>query len=160
MSLMAEETLIDELEQFRPFLGKTFKGEFSTSTSDNPQFDVQHWERILNGTSIRIMHSLNDGYYGGETILFWDSKEEIVSYFYFTTAGFYTRGTMEIDNGKYTGHEYVEGNSQGITEVKSISEFMVDGSVKATSLYLQNGEWVKGHEIIYQEDPEARLIFK
>lgn len=159
-NVVAEESLIPQLEQFKPFLEKKFKGEMSTSTAEKKQFDVQQWERILNGTAIRIMHSLNDGMYGGETILFWDTENEIITYYYFTTAGFFTHGTMTVENEKYIGHEYVEGNAQDITEVKSISEFMEDGSIKATSLYLKNGEWVKGHEIIYKEEADAELIFK
>ncbi|MBN2056220.1 hypothetical protein JW905_14945 [bacterium] len=39
---------------------------------DNPKYDVSRWERALNGPAIRILHSVNDSYYSGETLLFWD----------------------------------------------------------------------------------------
>ena len=63
MTLSATEYLIPELEPLRFYLNTTWVGEFVGS--EKPTFDVQNWERILNGTSIRIMHSLNDGEYGG-----------------------------------------------------------------------------------------------
>jgi hypothetical protein len=29
-------------------------------------FDVSHWERAMNGRAIRMLHSVNDGEYGGD----------------------------------------------------------------------------------------------
>jgi hypothetical protein len=52
------------LKVFEPYIGKTYKGEFSESTPEKPVFDVQYWERILNGNGIKITHSVNDGEYG------------------------------------------------------------------------------------------------
>lgn len=41
--LSAQETLIEELESFRPFLSKTFKGEMAESTPDKPVIDIAKW---------------------------------------------------------------------------------------------------------------------
>ena len=40
--------LSEYLKPFKPYIGKTFKGEFSTSTKEQPVFDISYWERILN----------------------------------------------------------------------------------------------------------------
>ena len=73
----AEKASLDEhLEPFRPFLGKTWKGHFKNSTPEKPQVDVARWERALNGNAIRVLHSINDGAYGGESIIVWDEKKK------------------------------------------------------------------------------------
>lgn len=51
----------EHLKPLLPFVGKTWKSEFPSSTPEKPVYDVQHWELILNGQAIRIMHSVNDG---------------------------------------------------------------------------------------------------
>ena len=150
----------EHLKPLLPFIGKTWKGEFPGSATDKPVFDVQHWELILNGQAIRIMHSVSDGVYGGETIVMWDKEKEQLSYFYFTTAGFYTQGTFSFDGSKWIGHEYVAGNKDGITEVKSSGEILPDGRFHSKSQYLKNGQWVDGHEFYYVEDPSAKVVFK
>jgi len=64
----AEKPSLDEhLEPFRPVLGKTWKGHFKNSTPEKPQVDVARWERALNGKAIPVLHSINDGVYGGES---------------------------------------------------------------------------------------------
>lgn len=153
--------LINEhLKPLSPFIGKTWRGEFVNSTLENPTVDVQKWELILNGQAIRIMHSLNNGEYGGETIVMWDKEEEKLKFFYFTTAGFFTQGTFSMDGNKFVSHEYVTGNKNGITEVKGSGEILEDGRLHSKSQYLKNGKWIDGHEIYYVEDASAKLIFK
>jgi len=154
-----ERKLIKELELLEPFVGKTFRGIMGDPNGEH-SIDVQSWERILNGTSIRIMHSVDDGAYGGETILYWDKTEARITYYYFTTAGFITHGYMLVEEGKYIAFEKVEGNEQGITEVKSISVLNEDGSLTATSEYFKNGAWIEGHKIEYTLDMTAELKFK
>jgi len=150
----------EHLKPLLPFIGKTWRGEFPNSTAEKPVFDVQHWELILNGQAIRVMHSVNEGAYGGETIVMWDKEKEQLIYFYFTTAGFYTQGSFSFDGKKYVSHEYVTGNNEGITEVKATGEILPDGRLHSKSQYLKQGEWVDGHEFYYVEAPEAKVIFK
>lgn len=163
-ALLAQETqkteLSDQLKAFAPFVGKTWKGQFQDTTSEKPAFDVARWERALNGQAIRILHSVNEGEYGGESIVFYDKVQEKIRYYYFTTAGFYTNGSMSFEGEKLISYEEVSGNQNGITAVKSITEFLPEGKLKGSSQYLQNGEWVPGHVIIYQEAPKAEVIFK
>jgi len=159
--LAAEKASLDEhLEPLRPFLGKTWKGHFKDSTPEKPQVDVARWERALNGKAVRILHSVNDGVYGGESIIVWDDKKKGLVYYYFNTAGFYTTGTITFSEGKYTSHETVTGNADGVTEVKATSEVSADGTMHSKSEYLKDGKWVPGHEVIYKEDPKAEVVFK
>ncbi len=136
----AQDDLAEPLKAFKPFIGKTWKGEFANSTPEKPIFDVSRWERALNGQAIRILHSVNNGEYGGETIIFWDKQKASLAFYYFTTAGFFTTGPMKFEDGKMVSHEYVTGNQDGITEVKSIGTITADGKLHSKSQYLQNGK--------------------
>lgn len=152
--------LDEALRPFAPLVGKTWKGEFKNSTPEKPLFDVTRWERALNGKAVRVMHSVNDGVYGGETIITWDAKKNTLVYSYFTTAGFRTEGTMKYQDGEWTGHEVVLGAAGGITEVKSTSKLLPDGRLRVTAEYLKDGKWGVGREIHYKESPDAKVVFK
>jgi hypothetical protein len=148
------------LQDLAPYVGKTFQGEFTDAVSGKKSVDVQVWEEMLGGKAIRITHSLNEGQYGGESIVFWDGKIEQVAFYYFTTAGFFTHGTMKLEDGAFTAVEKVEGGAGGITEVRSSSTRLEDGRLHMKSEYLKDGQWTPGHEIFYEENPEAELIFQ
>jgi hypothetical protein len=156
----AQDNLAENLKILKPFLGKTWKGEFKNSTKEKPIIDVARWERALNGNAVRVLHSINNGEYGGESIIFWDDEKKSLVYYYFTTAGFFTNGTMTVENGKYLSHEYVKGNQDGVTEVKGSGEITADGKMITTSQYLQNGKWVEGHAATYVEEATAQVVFK
>jgi hypothetical protein len=155
-----QPSLDSHLERLQPLLGKTWKGAFVNAKQEKPTVDVMKWERILNGKAVRILHSINDGVYGGETIIRWDNEKQAVTYFYFSTAGFMTTGTMEFRDGKVITRELVAGSSEGITEVRGESELRADGSFHVKTEYLKKGEWVPGHEVNYKEDAGAVLVFR
>ena len=160
-AIAAEELPLNaHLEPLRPLLEKTWKGTFKDSKPDKPTVDVQRWERALNGQAIRILHSINDGAYGGETLLIWDEPRKIISFYYFTTGGFMTTGTLEPRGGKFITHEDVKGDANGVTEVRSTSEILPDGMFHVKAEYLKNGEWTPGHEVTYQEAPGSKVVFK
>lgn len=159
-SLFGQVELNEHLKTFEPYLNKTMKGELNPGDGGEVKYDISRFEAILNGQAIRAMHSVNDGDYGGETIIMWDKEKESLVFYYFTTAGFYTSGTLSVEENKYTAVEKVVGNENGITEVKSTSEIREDGTVKVESSYLKNGEWVKGHSVVYHESPESEIKFK
>jgi hypothetical protein len=152
--------LNENLEKFRPLLGKTWRGEFKNSTPEKPMVDVARWERALNGQAIRIIHSINQGVYGGETIILWSPEKKSLVYTYFTTAGFQTTGTMTWTGSKYTSLEKVTGDAQGVTEVRASGELRPDGTLVTSSEYLKNGKWEPGHSVVYREDPKAEVVFK
>lgn len=153
-------SLHEHLEVFRPFLGKTWRGEFKNSKPDKPTIDVARWERALNGKAIRLLHSVNDGAYGGESIIRWDKEAKQLVYFYFTTAGFMTSGTMTVTDGKVVAHEKVTGDANGITEVRSTTELRPDGTMLTKAEYLKNGKPVSDREVLYKEDPKVEVKFK
>ena len=160
-SLAADTPTLDvHLEALRPLLEKTWKGEFKNSTPDKPTVDVARWERALNGRAVRILHSINDGVYGGEMMILWNETKQQLDYFYFTTAGFTTTGTMQVTPNGFTTHEVVNGSSGGTTEVRATSELHPDGTLHVKSEYLKNGKWGPGHEVTYHQDPAAKVVFK
>jgi hypothetical protein len=152
--------LESQLEPLRPLLDKTWKGVFKNSTPDKPMVDVMRWERALNGKAVRVLHSVNDGAYGGETLFTWDEKKQTVTYHYFTTAGFMTVGTVSFKDGKLITHEMVSGNASGVTEVRGTSELLPDGTFRVKTEHLKEGQWQSGREVTYQETPAAKIVFK
>tara|TARA_A100001037_G_scaffold91485_1_gene82889 strand:- start:917 stop:1453 length:537 start_codon:yes stop_codon:yes gene_type:complete len=155
-----QNVLSENLKPFQAFISKTFKGEFANSTPEKPVYDISRWERALNGNAIRIMHSVNNGEYGGESIVMWDTKKESLVSWYFTTAGFYTQATLYFEDEKLISIEDVTGNENGITQVKAIIEFLPDGQLLNSAMYLMNGNWVDGHKIHYNETPDAQVVFR
>ena len=155
-----QPSLNPHLEPLRPLLGKTWKGTFGGPKADKPTVDVARWERALNGQAVRLLHSINQGVYGGETLLVWNEKSQTVEYFYFTTAGYMTTGTMKVSGGKIETHEQVKGDAGGVTEVRSTNEIRPDGSFHVRAEYLKNGQWTLGHEVTYHEDPTAEVVFR
>lgn len=160
----AQETTIlhPQLEVFRPYLGQYWQGNLTQPGTDKPVIDRSHWSRALNGQAIKTVHSINDGEYGGESFIFWDDTRKSLAYYYFTTAGFYTHGTMEFNpqSGEITALENVANNQNGITQVKSYSKIMPDGSLQVRSSYLQNEQWVDGHSAVYQPVAAQQILFK
>jgi hypothetical protein len=155
-----QATLNPHLEPLRPLLGKTWKGTFDGSKPEKPTVDVARWERALNGQAVRMLHSINQGVYGGETLFVWNDKSQSVEYFYFTTAGFMTTGVMEVKNGKIETREQVKGEASGVTEVRGTSEILAEGKFHVKAEYLKNGQWTLGHEVTYREDASSEVVFK
>ena len=133
---------------------------FKNSKPDKQTIDVMRWERALNGKAIRVLHSINDGAYGGETLFRWDEMKQSVTYHYFTTAGFITMGTVVFKDGKVLTHENVTGSANGTTEVRGTSELKPDGSFYVKTEHLRNDVWEPGHQVIYKEDVSAKVIFR
>jgi hypothetical protein len=138
-------------EHFKPLeflIGKTWVGEFPGSDPDTPFVDVTRWEAILDGKVIRVSHSVNDGMYAGETLIVWNPEKEQIEYFYATNVGFYTRGTLSVEDGVIRCHEHVTGDDK-ITELKTEIRLFESGKYVITARYLIGGEWVDGHEATY-----------
>ena len=152
------DTLAKELEPLRPFIGKTWKGHFKNATPEKPRVDVAKWERALNGHAVRILHSVNDGSYGGESIIMWNRKNQRLEYHYFTTAGFTTHGTMKVEGNKLITRETVTGGE--VTEVEATSELTADGKLRVTAQYLKDGKPTGSREMTYEEAPNAQVVFK
>lgn len=146
------------LAPLAPFVGKTWRGE--GQDPDGAVFvDVSRWDWILGGRAVRIVHSLNDGAYGGQTTVFPDPETGSLKFHYVTTDGFVTEGAADVTGGSFISREKVTGHPT-ITEVRATARMDAAGKVMTTtSEYLKNGEWVPGNMIRYVPAPEAELVF-
>jgi hypothetical protein len=148
------------LAPLRGLVGKTWRGVFPKSTPEKPVVDVSRFEAALNGQAVRNLHSINDGEYGGETLMVWDKEKQAIVYYYFTTAGFYTTGIIHPESDGFTSHEVVKGDADGVTEVKATLRLQPDGRLHAHSEYLKEGKWVEGRDMDYVEAPDAKVKFR
>ena len=161
-SVNASQTneFVDELKFFQPYLG-TWYAVFEEKDGKPTVSDVAQWQRILNGKALKTVHSINDGAYGGESIIYWDKKKQKYVFYYFTTADFMTTGEIEIlSENSFAAYEDVSGESQmskGISKVRSISVINKDKITVETS-YLKNGEWTTPQSRSYQRsDREVKF---
>lgn len=142
------------LSVFQPYLG-SWQADFYVAPGTKPVQDVGLWERALNGKAIRTKHSINEGEYGGESMIFYDSKKDSLVFYYFTTAGFYTKGTIKVlSPTQFVAYEEVTGSKEGITKVKSTSD-LKDGKLVVSTSYLKKGEWTKPESRIYTRSNQA-----
>jgi hypothetical protein len=148
------------LAPLKPLTGKTWRGVFPNSKPDKPVVDVSRWEVALNGQAVRNLHSIPDGEYGGESLTIWDKEKQSVVFYYFTTGGFYTTGTIRPEEGGFTSHEIVKGDADGIAEVRATFRLLPDGRLHVRSEYLKQGKWVEGRDMHYVEAPDAKVKFK
>lgn len=159
-SLSAQKDLSTHLEPLRFILDTTWQGKVGESETKEPIYDVSRWERALNGKAIRILHSVNAGDYGGETIVLWDKEKKSLVYYYFTTAEFFTQGTFTVEGSTITSHEYVAGNEAGITEVKSTTELRQDGKLYVKTQMRKKGVWEDRPEVVYYKKSSAKVVFR
>lgn len=158
MTLAAQTTVPPRFAMFEPLLGRTWRGEFESSTKEKPVIDISRWELALGGKAVRVMHSINDGEYGGETIIMWDAAKESLVFHYFTTAGFHTVGSVSLDGESIATHESVIGNANGITDVVATYTPMPDGSIRAVASYMKGSERAGGRIVTYVEAPDATVV--
>lgn len=138
--------------------GRTFTGTPSDPESEQ-QRDVQTWRWTVGGSVLSVLHALEDGSYGGETLIYHDNKDETLAYAYITNAGFMTRGTLLLEGERsWTAEEEVTGHPT-ITRVRSSASFEADGTIITASSYLQNDEWVPGHGFVYLETSQVSPVF-
>lgn len=155
----AEQPLTKELEIFAPYLG-TWESSFAVAPGQPEVNDVSHWESALGGAALRTLHSINEGEYGGESIIFWDQKAQQLKFYYFTNAGFYTNGWLEvIDDKSFVAFEKVTGSAQGITQVKSTST-LSDSQLVVTTQYFKDGSWGEAQKRTYARSTKKVVFSK
>ncbi|MEL7129283.1 MAG: hypothetical protein AAGK23_07030 [Pseudomonadota bacterium] len=132
------------------FPGRTFRGEPSDNSSET-QADIQSWAWALGGAGLSVTHALEDGTYGGETLIYQDKSSDALAYVYVTNAGFRTEGTFTLgDDGTWEAIEAVQGH-ETITKVRSRGRVRADDALVMQSDYLSEGEWEPGHGFVYRE---------
>jgi hypothetical protein len=152
--------LSSRLAPLAPLAGKTWRGVFPESKPAKPVVDVSRFEVALNGQAVRNLHSINDGEYGGETLFVWDQEKQAIVFYYFTTAGFYTTGTVRAEGAEVVSRETVKGEAGGVTEVEAQFRLLPDGRLQVKTRHLKQGQWVDGRDMHYVETPAATVKFK
>ncbi len=152
----AQSTPNAHLAPLNPWLGKTWKALVDVEKN---VYDIARWELVLDGQAVRILHSVADGAYGGETLVVWDQQRESLVYYYFTTAGFYTHGTMRVDDaGRLISEERASGDAGGVTDIVATQEVIFDTQLRVHTKMLRNGQWEDRGEVIYTVDDSAEVI--
>ena len=145
---------------FENFINKKFKGEFYNSTKENPLIDVIYFERILNGNAISISHSVNNGVYGGKSIIVWNSKNLKLESYYFSTGGEMIQSHVSTEKNEIVMVEDFSKNDNGIQKVKKIYRLGKDGILEYQIKYFMNNIWVNSHDMEYNESKSAEIIFQ
>lgn len=151
--------LAPELAPLAPYVGRVFSASMTGPDAAAPANDVQQWEEILGGKAVRITHSINDGDYGGESLVAWDTERRSLVYWYVTTAGFYTQGTITAAGDSLVTRERVVGEAGGVTEVEAVWHRTADG-LTVSSRYQSGDKWSPGRTAVYRETPGAVPRFR
>ena len=151
--------LSEHLTGLKPFIGNTYKGNFINSTKENPMTDVLSFERALNGNAVKVTHSVNNGEFGGETMIMWNPEKGGLQSWYFTSAGSLTIQNVQIKKDTFISIENVERNQNGITKVKTIIEVLHGDQIKKRTKYLMNNLWKDGSETIYKKVHDHKPVF-
>ena len=151
--------LSEHLIAMKPFIGNTYKGNFINSTKENPMIDILSFERALNGNAVKVIHSVNKGEFGGETMVMWNPEKEGLQSWYFTSAGSLTIQNVQIKKDTFISIENVERNQNGITKVKTIIEVLHGNQIKKRTKYLMNNLWKDGSETIYNKVNDHKPVF-
>ncbi|MCF8260146.1 MAG: hypothetical protein K9J12_05175 [Melioribacteraceae bacterium] len=158
--IIGQTGLSENFSILEPFVGKTWKGIVDNGDDGSPIYDIGKWDIILNGNAIKVIHSVNNGSYAGETTYYWNTEKGLIEYFYFTTAGFYTTGTTEKVGEKIVNHEFITGDAGGIKEVKSVVEFINGNEYQVFTNVKSNNKWLDGGVVIYKVDNSAKVILE
>ena len=151
--------LSEHLIKMKPFIGNTYKGNFINSTKENPMIDILSFQRVLNGNAVKVIHSVNNGEFGGETMVMWNPEKERLQSWYFTSAGSLTIQNVQIKKDTFISTQNVERNKNGITKVKTIIEVLHGNQIKKRTKYLMNNLWKDGSETIYNKVHDHKPAF-
>ena len=151
--------LSEKIQGFEIFLGKYFKGETFNSTKLKPISEVIHFKRILNGQAVRIVHSINEGEFGGETIITWNQKNNVLESIYFSTGGTIEHSVVTIKDNTIIFIEDVSNNKNSIKKVKNTYHLNRYGQLKKETKYYLNNMWVFSHSANYSESKSSEIIF-
>lgn len=140
---------------FERMIGRSWRG---TGTAGAGVEDIQRWDWAIGGHAVRVVHSVDDGAYAGETLIFRDRDSGDYIFHYFTTGGFHTAGTMTpVGPGTFEIEETVHG-ANGIEKLRSTGVLGPDGIYRVRSSTERDGRWVEVGGFDYREDPSATPV--
>ncbi len=139
---------------FRPLIGKTWRGQ---AVGQEGVEDVMRWDWALGGHAIRVVHAVNGGVYGGETLYFPDKDTGDVIFHYFTTGGFHTTGVIRPRaEGGWSIEEHVQG-AEGVELLRSVAT-LGDGVFRTRSLQVKDGEEREFGGFDYRADEAGEIV--
>jgi hypothetical protein len=147
------------LAPLAPYVDRTFTASMGPAGNEGAAVDIQKWETVLGGKAVRITHSINGGDYGGESLVTWDASTGSIRYWYVTTAGFHTVGTMTAAGDSLVTLEDVVGDAGGITKVEGVWRRTAEG-LTVSSRMQAAGQWQPKRETAYRETPGAEPRFR
>lgn len=141
-------------DAFRPLIGQTWRGQ---AIHQDGVEDVMRWEWAVGGHAVRILHAVNGGVYGGETLIFPDKDSGDLIFHYFTTGGFHTTGVIRPRaEGGWTIEEHVQG-ADGVETLRSTAEIGADGVYRTRSQQVTDSGESEFGGFDYRPDVEARI---
>lgn len=147
------------LSPLAPYVDRAFTARMGPAGSEDSVTDVQKWETVIGGKAVRITHSINGGEYGGESLITWDAAAGAIRYWYATTAGFHTVGTITAAGDSLVTVEDVVGDAGGVTQVEGVWRRAADGFT-VTSRMRAGQQWQPKRETFYRETPGAEPRFR
>ncbi|HEV7229140.1 copper chaperone PCu(A)C [Brevundimonas sp.] len=137
---------------FEHLVGRSWRG---TGTKDASVQDVQRWDWAVGGHAVQVVHSVNDGAYAGETIIFRDKDSGAYIFHYFTSGGFHSTGTIRPTGpGAFEVEETIHG-LDGFPPMRSTIVMGADGVNRSRSFKREGDAWVEQGGFDYREDPGA-----
>lgn len=148
----AEARAEDPFRPLYPLIGRTWRG---TGIGPDAVEDIVRWEWAVGGHAVRATHAVNDGAYGGETVVFADADSGGLIFHYFTSGGFHTTGTITLaDDGSLVIEEAVHG-LDGLESLRSVIRTAGDGTYTSRGLVERDGQWVEFGGFDYRIDSAA-----
>ncbi|GHF18990.1 hypothetical protein GCM10017044_11930 [Kordiimonas sediminis] len=150
--------LIDPLALLEPYTNRTWQHTVGTKGEPGYFNDISHWQTVMGGHAVLTRHSVNEGVYGGYTLIFYDAEASILRCTYVTNGGFYTECTIRQADDQIIVEETVKGTRRGPESVRS-QIAIEDGQMIVTSQYKTEKDWSDPEVRRYHENPTALVIF-
>ncbi|MGA0546575.1 copper chaperone PCu(A)C [Brevundimonas sp. VNH65] len=151
----AAPSVSSALDALRPMIGRTWRG---AAVGQAVVEDVMRWDWALGGHAVRIVHAVNGGVYGGETLIFPDKDSGGLIFHYFTTGGFHTTGTLApAGAGVFDIVETVHG-AEGVETLRSRATLGDDGVYRTRSLKVTEAGTETFGGFDYRPDPTGQPI--
>jgi hypothetical protein len=146
-SVGISQELNEHLQMLRPLTGVTWVGHF-TESSDSGLVHIVRWESVLNGAVVRSTKEVTALNFRMETLYFWDWEKETISFLQLTSRGIFSRGTVEFAEDKATLSGRIT-RPNGVSEFKQTFKIQPDGTLHDYFYRKEDGQWVRGHFIVY-----------
>ena len=142
-------------------VGTRWRGEPGESDKEHGQpADYSEWYKDLGGSVLVNRHVLEDGSYGGVTLVFRHRVTNALVFNYITSAGFRTSGSFTLnEDGTWSAEEDLEGLPH-IDKVRSTGRINEDGTMSSVSEFHGADGWTPGHTFVYTrtDEPLPELV--